>query len=79
MKHRINWKLVTNKKEGYNFRWKYYSSKINWNDYQNNDINIRKLKMINLFEKYKEIGNKKKFLINMILYCNVSYLIKIFL
>lgn len=79
MKHRINWKLVTNKKEGYNFRWKYYASKINWNDYQNNDINIRKLKMINLFEKYKEIGNKKKFLINMILYCNVSYLIKIFL
>ena len=55
MKHRINWKLVTNKKEGYNFRWKYYASKINWNDYQNNDINIRKLKMINLFEKYKEI------------------------
>ena len=54
MKHRINWKLVTNKKEGYNFRWKYYASKINWNDYQNNDINIRKLKMINLFEKYKE-------------------------
>lgn len=76
MKHRINWKLVTDKKEGYNFRWKYYASKINWDDYLNYDVDRKELKMINLFEKYNEIGDKKKFLMNMIMYCNVIYYIK---
>lgn len=73
MRHRTNWLFVAEKAQGFNFRWKYYSSKIDWSEYQyNTDVDMTKLKMINLFENYNEIGNKKEFVINMIRYCDVS-------
>lgn len=71
MKHRINWKFVVNKKEGYNFRWKYYSGKINYNNFQYNPKTpMEKLKMLNVFEKYSNLGNKEKMFINLLKYCN---------
>lgn len=73
MKHRVNWKFITDKKEEYHFRWKYYARKVKWKEYQKASPNTpnNKLKMINLFENYKEIGNKKNFFVNMLLYCEV--------
>lgn len=71
MQHRKNWTFITDKSEGFHFRWKYYASNIDWNEYQqNNSVPTTKLKMINLFEKYNLIGNKRNFFIHMLLYCN---------
>ena len=70
MKHRLNWKLVTNKEEGYSFRWKYYPGRVNYKLYQYYpNIPLEKIRMINLFENYKQIGNKENFFINFIKYC----------
>ena len=70
MKHRLNWNLVTDKEEGYSFRWKYYPGRVNYKLYQYHpSIPIEKIRMINLFENYKQIGNKENFFINFIKYC----------
>ena len=70
MKHRLNWNLVTNKEEGYSFRWKYYPGRVNYKLYQYYpNIPLEKIRMINLFENYKQIGNKENFFINFIKYC----------
>ena len=77
MKHRINWKhidystLNNNNNINLNFEWKYYSCKLNYKKYQyNSNIPNRKLRMINLFEKNYEIGNKKNMFLNLISYCD---------
>ena len=70
MKHRLNWNLVTDKEEGYSFRWKYYPGRVNYKLYQYYpNISLEKIRMINLFENYKQIGNKENFFINFIKYC----------
>ena len=70
MKHRINWRLVTNKEEGYSLRWKYYPGRVNYKLYQYYpNIPLDKMKMISVFENYKQIGNKENFFINFIKYC----------
>ena len=76
MSHRINWVLINSKKEIsdteiINFEWKYYSNKLNYNEYKyDSSVPLKKLKMVNLFEKNYEIGNKKKMFINLINYCD---------
>ena len=79
MKHRINWKhidysaLNSNDKNNINinFEWKYYSSRINYKKYKYSpNMSNKKLKMINLFERNYEIGNKKNMFINLISYCD---------
>ena len=70
MKHRLNWRLVKNKEEGYSLRWKYYPGRVNYKLYQYYpNIPIEKVKMISIFENYKQIGNKENFFINFIKYC----------
>jgi hypothetical protein len=70
--HRINWCLISNNNnETINFEWKYFSNKINYKEYKyDSTIPIKKLKMINLFEKNYEIGNKKYMFLNLIKYCD---------
>ena len=70
--HRINWCLISNNSnETINFEWKYFSNKINYKEYKyDSTIPIKKLKMINLFEKNYEIGNKKYMFLNLIKYCD---------
>ena len=71
MKHRLNWRLVTNKEEGYSLRWKYYPGRVNYKLYQYYpNMPIEKMKMISVFENYKQIGNKGNFFINFIKYCS---------
>ena len=71
MKHRINWNFVKNKEEGYSLRWKYYPGRVNYKAYQYNpNMPIDKIKMISVFERYKNLGNKENFFINFIKYCN---------
>ena len=71
MKHRLNWKLVTNKEEGYSLRWKYYPGRVNYKLYQYSpNMPIEKIKMISVFENYKQIANKENFFINFIKYCS---------
>ena len=82
MKHRINWRhidysninLMNNSPKNsitINFEWKYYSNRINYKKYKyNSSMPNKKLKMINLFEKNNEIGNKKNMFLNMISYCD---------
>ena len=77
MKHRINWEYSdinnTNNNENniiINFEWKYYSNKVNFKKFKyEQNTPIKKLKMINLFEKNYEIGNKKNMFINLITFC----------
>ena len=70
-KHRLNWHFVENKEEGFNFRWKYYSGKIKYKEYQfKENTPPNKMKMINVFERYSNLGNKEKMFINFIKYCN---------
>ena len=70
--HRINWFLISNNNnETINFEWKYFSNKINYKEYKyDSTIPIKKLKMVNLFEKNYEIGNKKYMFLNLIKYCD---------
>ena len=84
MKHRINWKHIdysylnninANQKNNniinLNFEWKYYSNRLNYKKYKYcSGVPNRKLKMINLFEKNYEIGNKKNMFINLMSYCD---------
>ena len=73
MKHRINWEYNSPNytDETINFEWKYFSNKVNFKKFRY-DYNtpLKKLKMINLFEKNYEIGNKKNMFINLITYCD---------
>ena len=71
MKHRLNWHLVKNKEEGYSLRWKYYPGRVNYKLYQYYpNMPLEKMKMISVFENYKQIGNKENFFINFIKYCS---------
>ena len=81
MKHRINWEFVDAKKINLqeqkniniNFEWKYLSSRLNFKKYKydpGSSIPSRRYRMINLFEKNYEIGNKRNMFINLISYCD---------
>ena len=83
MKHRINWKHIDystlnnmnnsqkNNNININFEWKYYSNRLNYKKYKYSaNIPNKKLRMINLFEKNYEIGNKKNMFLNLISYCD---------
>ena len=84
MKHRINWECISEKQIeqkniNINFSWRYYSSKVNYQKYKydpgifsniNNNFSNKKLKMINLFERNYEVGNKKYMFLNLIKYCD---------
>ena len=83
MAHRINWKFIDynniskikiNNEElkvNINFEWKYFSNRLNYKNYKfEPNIPIKKLRMINLFEKNYEIGNKKNMFLNLISYCD---------
>ena len=78
MMHRINWiyadkNFINNNPEPItiNFQWKYYSNRLNFKDYKY-EVNtpIKKLRMVNVFEKNAEIGNKKNMFINILSYCD---------
>ena len=73
--HRINWEIIKgnnyNNDITINFEWKYYSNKLNYKDYKyDSSLPINKLKIVNLFERNYEIGNKKNMFINLINYCD---------
>ena len=73
MKHRINWEYCSpnSTDETINFEWKYFSNKVNFKKFKyETNTTFKKLKMINLFEKNYEIGNKKNMFINLITYCD---------
>ena len=85
MKHRINWMYISEKQIGsdfkninINFSWRYYSSRVYYKRYKydptmlsnSNSFSIKKLKMINLFERNYEVGNKKYMFLNLINYCD---------
>ena len=83
MKHRINWKHIDystlnnmnnspkNSNININFEWKYYSNRLNYKKYKYSaNVPNKKLRMINLFEKNYEIGNKKNMFLNLISYCD---------
>ena len=71
--HRINWSIITNNNgdNTANFEWKYYSNRLNYKEYKyDSSVPLKKLKMVNLFEKNYEIGNKKHMFLNLINYCD---------
>ena len=83
MKHRINWIhvdthiknnnniIINNELITINFQWKYYSTRLNFKEYKyEQNTPIRKLRMVNVFEKNAEIGNKKNMFVNLLLYCD---------
>ena len=76
MRHRINWEFYDSKAKYYdniniNFEWKYYSHKVNFKNFKYKEKSVlKKLKVINLFEKNYEIGNKKNMFLNLISYCD---------
>ena len=76
MSHRINWEFYSKSSNYYdniniNFEWKYYSHKVNFKKFQiKENTPLKKVKIINLFEKNYEIGNKKNMFINLITYCD---------
>ena len=71
MKHRINWHLVKKKEEGYSLRWKYYPGRVNYKSYQYSpNMPIDKIKMISVFERYRNVANKETFFVNFIKYCS---------
>ena len=71
--HRLNWKLVNSNMEGtinINFQWKFHASHATILKCKYESSLTKKLRMINLFEHNYELGNKKKFFINIIKYCD---------
>ena len=73
MKHRTNWELITNNdgQKTLNFVWKYMSNRINFKNFKfDQNKPCKKLRMVNLFEKNYEVGNKKNMFINLINYCD---------
>ena len=79
MKHRINWEYINTKSQFFlenkniniNFQWKYYSNRLNFKNYKlENGVPSRKLKIVNVFERNFEVGNKRNMFINFITYCD---------
>ena len=85
MNHRINWEYTSERQIAYdqkniniNFSWRYYSNRVYYKKYKydpgifsgNNSFSTKKLKMINLFERNYEVGNKKYMFLNLIKYCD---------
>jgi len=81
MKHRINWEYIDTKKINLqeqknisiNFEWRYSSSRLNFKKYKYEPVSSvprRRYRMVNLFEKNYEIGNKRNMFINLISYCD---------
>ena len=77
MKHRINWvhydnsMANSNEQITINFQWKYYSNRLNFRNYKyDQNTPNKKLRMVNVFEKNAEIGNKKNLFINILSYCD---------
>ena len=78
MSHRLNWEIMDYNNNAFNsepkfanFEWRYYSNKLNYKTYKYDfSIPPKRLKMVNLFEKNYEIGNKKNMFINLINYCD---------
>ena len=78
MQHRINWELITKinpedpNPKTINFAWKYMSNRLNFKNYKYEPNKpSKKLKMVNLFERNYEVGNKKNMFINLINYCDI--------
>ena len=81
MKHRLNWELIDFKKLNLqeqkniniNFEWKYLSNRLNFKKYKYEPgvaLPRKKYKMVNLFERNYEMGNKRNMFINLISYCD---------
>ena len=75
MQHRINWEAVTkinnDEPKFINFAWKYMSNRLNFKNYKYEPNKpSKKLRMVNLFERNYEVGNKKNMFINLINYCD---------
>ena len=85
MNHRINWEYISErqiaseqKNININFCWRYYSNRVYYKKYKydpgifsgNDSFSTTKLKMINLFERNYEVGNKKYMFLNLIKYCD---------
>ena len=75
MQHRINWESVTkinnDEQKIINFAWKYMSNRLNFKNYKYEPNKpSKKLRMVNLFERNYEVGNKKNMFINLINYCD---------
>ena len=78
MSHRLNWEIIdkndntfNSEQKFINFDWRYYSNKLNYKNYKYDfSLSPKKLKVVNLFEKNYEIGNKKNMFINLINYCD---------
>ena len=73
--HRINWEYVSNENDPsfptINFYWKYYSNKLHFKQFKHDStLPMKRLKVVNLFERNYEIGNKKNLFINLIQYCD---------
>ena len=85
MKHRINWEFIGDKNSDknivINFSWRYYSNRVNYKKYKynpelltTNSSSLKKLRMVNLFERNFEVGNKKYMFLNLINYCDQNNL-----
>ena len=81
MKHRINWELIDTKKINIqeqkniniNFEWKYLSNRLNFKKYKyepGSNTPSKKYRMVNLFERNYEMGNKRNMFINLISFCD---------
>ena len=81
MKHRINWEFISDKNLEknitINFSWRYFSNRVNYKKYKynpesfkSNCFSVKKLRMVNLFERNYEVGNKKYMFNNLINYCD---------
>ena len=77
MQHRINWELIPKinpedpNPKIINFSWKYLSNRLNFKNYKYEPNKAsKKLRMVNLFERNYEVGNKKNMFINLINYCD---------
>lgn len=72
--HRINWVLINtkiDKTSNINFQWKYLTSRTNFAKCKyDQNVPIKKLRVVNLFERNYELGNKKNLFINLINYCD---------
>ena len=75
MSHRLNWKYTksnyVNENININFSWHYYTNRIFFKKCVfDSNVPLKKLKMVNLFEKNYELGNKKYMFLNLINYCD---------
>ena len=73
--HRLNWEFVNHLNDPnypiINFYWKYYSTKFNYKQFiYDPSLPMKRLKVINLFQRNYEVGNKKNLFINLVQYCD---------